>query len=134
MEKIEQWIWLCEKDFPLYQECNKTKFDCDDNEASYCVAEFKKSIERENVISSAKIRISGDTFYELFVNGNFVGNGPAAAGGDFGDCGGTIWHYADNLTVKIGRNAVDFLIRVQLSCCAYGYFHGQRRRIRRDRA
>lgn len=115
MEKIEQWIWLCEKDFPLYQECNKTKFDCDDSEATYCVAEFKKSIERENVISSAKIRISGDTFYELFVNGNFVGNGPAAAGGDFGDCGGTVWHYADNLTVKIGRNAVDFLIRVQLS-------------------
>lgn len=113
MNKTEQWIWLSEKDFPQHQTCANTAFEHD--KGSYCVAEFRKEIQSDEKIKSACVRISGDTFYELYINGKFIINGPAAAGGDFDDLGGTVWHYADICTTDINSSTAEFFIRVQLS-------------------
>ncbi len=114
MKNIEQWIWLDSELYPEFQKCRCTTFD-KDGDKTYCVAEFKKTIKSERNIKNAKIRISGDTVYELYINGKFIGNGPAAAGGDYGDIDGTVWHYADLREVVIDKNEAEFFIRVQLS-------------------
>lgn len=116
MKNIEQWIWLSEEKYPQFQKTACTAFQKDKEKSVYGVAEFTKCIHSDGeTIKSAKVRISGDTFFELYVNSVFIGNGPAAAGGDFDDLGGTVWHYANNYDIKIEKEKAEFFIRVQLS-------------------
>lgn len=115
MTDKEQWIWLDEAEFPRFQKTACTTFADDDPDGDYCVAEFRKHIICSDNIDKLRIRISGDTFFELYVNSSFIGSGPAAAGGDFDDERGTIWHYANNYTVQLNSSEAEVFIRVQLS-------------------
>ncbi len=115
MTKQEQWIWLDENEFPDFQKTACTAFGERKSPSHYCVAEFKKLIKASDEIKELRIRISGDTFFELYVNGSFIGSGPAAAGGDFDDENGTVWHYANNYTVPVSGQEAEIFIKVQLS-------------------
>ena len=68
MKKNKGFVWLDKK---LYPEYGKGKF---------CVVEFKKELELDLPI---EIEICAHSRYLLYVNGKYVGRGPASVGGDF---------------------------------------------------
>ena len=81
MNKINNWIWLSEKLYPDNQRTVCTSFaDGTSEKRNYCVAEFKKEYEFDEDAESLNVKISADTFFRLYINGEFVGNGPACAG------------------------------------------------------
>ena len=88
---LKQWIWLDKEKYPDSQQTVCASFEREN--ANYLVAEFKKSIKTDKTVKQLKICICADTFFRLFINGEFVGCGPVAAGGDFDDIGGTLNAY-----------------------------------------
>jgi alpha-L-rhamnosidase len=80
-----KWIWLPSLQYPEYQNSRITLF-CDNTGMKFAVVVFQKTFELEGRPKEVKIRISADTKYKLFVNGNPVGFGPAECGGDYGNC------------------------------------------------
>ena len=79
---MEHWIWLPRERYPDRQT---TKYSCMiDGGSNYTVAEFTKKYDfggRE--IASVRFRVSGDTAFLLFADGEFLFRGPAGVGGDF---------------------------------------------------
>ncbi|MBO5092714.1 MAG: hypothetical protein J6K52_05465 [Clostridia bacterium] len=67
-----KWIWL---NSTLYSEYINNK-----QNAKFCMAEFKRVI---NTASPARVKISADSRYMLFVNNKLIGRGPVSAGSDF---------------------------------------------------
>ena len=81
MLEREQWIWLPKMQYPEDQTCTQgTSKDKKD----YCVVSCKRNYRFEKPIERVELRFSGDTFFRLFCNGDYVANGPAVVGGDFG--------------------------------------------------
>ena len=68
MKKNSKFIWLASALYPNHQK------------GAFCVAEFKKEIFTN---AFAEIEICAHTRYLLYVNGEYVGRGPASVGGDF---------------------------------------------------
>ncbi|MBQ6020288.1 MAG: hypothetical protein IJL26_08935 [Clostridia bacterium] len=79
---MEHWIWLPEEKYPDRQT---TKYSCMiAGESNYTTAEFRREYDfggRE--IARARFRVSGDTAFALFADGEFLFRGPAGVGGDF---------------------------------------------------
>ncbi len=73
------WIWLDDKNYPQFAN-NKRKDAFSVNKDGFCMAEFLKEY---SVKGAAKIKICADARYELYVNGSFLGRGPASPGSDF---------------------------------------------------
>ena len=70
MIKNAKWIWI--KNAP---------------NNSFCVAQFQKEFILEKEIIDVEIKTTADTFFQLYVNGEFLGRGPHCAGGDYdGTC------------------------------------------------
>lgn len=70
MKHNKKFIWL---DSSLYPEHQRD---------TYCMAEFKKKLQTKAPI---EIEICAHARYLLYVNGEYVGRGPASVGGDFLD-------------------------------------------------
>ena len=116
MNKINNWIWLSEKLYPDNQRTVCTSFaDGTSEKRNYCVAEFKKEYEFDEDAESLNVKISADTFFRLYINGEFVGNGPACAGGDFENENSPYWHYANNYSLKNTGKKLSVFVQVQLS-------------------
>lgn len=97
-----QWIWryrrLRQPAFldtvpPYAEEANRYLY-------------FRKTIEIENLLDAAGVHVSADGRYQLFVNGHFVGRGPARCN--------PAWQYIDeyDLTphLRPGRNVIAALV------------------------
>ncbi len=69
---MNSWIWLDSELYPQYEK--------NDRENNFCIAEFKSKYQASD---KTKIQISADARYLLFVNGKFIGRGPASPGSDF---------------------------------------------------
>ncbi len=83
-EPIEQWIWLPEEQYPKRQTTlHTTMYGDARKDGHYTAAEFSKTWKFDKPIASVQIRTSGDTFFRLYVNGQYILTGPASAGGDF---------------------------------------------------
>lgn len=83
-EPIEQWIWLPDDTYPDRQTTLHTTMYGDAKTAgNYTVVRFEKSYRFAKPISSVHIRTSGDTFFRLYINGQYKITGPASVGGDF---------------------------------------------------
>ncbi len=108
------WIWLDENKYPEFQ---KNYFnilsDCENMESdeyNYCVADIRKTFNfNGKAVKSLKFRVSADNTYILHVNGNFIGIGPASAGGDFLCRGTAPKHYADKYELDLSENSSDKL-------------------------
>ena len=76
MNHSDTWIWLPEKDYPANQS---TVFSAhgDMSGAHYTVAEFRREYAFDRRVTSARLRVSGDTAFQLYVNGAPVATGPA---------------------------------------------------------
>lgn len=77
----EQWIWLPEEHFPNEQITKYSAFLGGDYRQ--VIAEFKREYSFAQKVIRARVRVSGDTYFELYLNGEFVCTGPACVGGDF---------------------------------------------------
>ena len=113
------WIWLDENLYPKFQKNYNTIMWPDEmkSEMNYCVAEFEKEYKYDRKIKSVKFRISADSAYMLFINNNFTGIGPAAAGGDFLCVEKAPKHYADVYELNFDSedtNKIDITAKVRL--------------------
>ena len=83
MPTIEKWIWVDPIKYPDKQKSHTS--GCMDflPDEKYAVAEFKKTYEFDSEVKSVKLRFSGDTAFDLFMNDEFIATGPIYVGGDF---------------------------------------------------
>ncbi len=115
------WIWLDEKKYP---ECQKNiynvLYDCENKYAedcNYCVADIYKCFNFNKAVKSLMFRVSADNTYILHINGEFIGIGPASAGGDFLCRGTAPKHYADKYEIDFtdkSPNMLDISSKVSL--------------------
>ncbi len=112
------WIWLNEKQYPEYQHSfNNVLLDCKNKESSdynYCVADFKKTFNFNKNINKIKLRVSGDSFFQLFINGDLKGVGPASPGGDFLCVGTAPKHYYNNYEFEFDSDTFEIAAKVRL--------------------
>lgn len=76
------WIWLNEKMFPDYQYSYNSIYAPNKEEYNFCICEFARALILNKEAKSYKIWIAAETKYFLWVNGEYIGQGPAYPGGD----------------------------------------------------
>lgn len=114
IDQLEKWIWLDGAVYPEYQLADYSgHFEVRTHR--YAVAEFSRRYAFEKKIVSAALRFSGDTEFQLFLNGECIAAGPVSVGGDFlfNDFPRPT-HYASRLTLVPDCSALDFFARVKL--------------------
>lgn len=116
-----KWIWLDKKVYPQYQSCifNTCQSDKTPLDPAYphnfCVAELKKTVSLPSVPQKVKLRVSGDAVFRLWVNGEFIGLGPASAGGDFLCNKEPLeWYYANNYELTPGTDTLELRALVRI--------------------
>ncbi|MBQ8393125.1 MAG: hypothetical protein IJX51_05060 [Clostridia bacterium] len=73
------WIWLDPQKYPHL--CDNSRSDIFGlNREGFCMAEF---VREYSLNGDVTLKICADARYELFINGEFLGRGPASAGADF---------------------------------------------------
>lgn len=115
MRLPEKWIWLDPQKYPAAQ--NTRYSGCQhDVDCNYTVAEFTKQYRFGKKIRQLDLRFSGDTAFQLYLNGSIVATGPVPAGGDFlcndfprGQ------HYASELTLYPNTDALEFFVQVKMA-------------------
>ncbi len=116
-----KWIWLDGEKYPQFQKCyfsieatDKTSHD-PVHPFNYCVCEFKKNYSFAAVPEKIELRVSGDAIFRLWANGEFVGMGPASAGGDF-LCRKPMlnWFYANKYEICPQGTGLDFFALVRI--------------------
>lgn len=107
------WIWL---DNNKYHHCQNNLYnvlyDCENKrneDYNYIVADITKCYQFEKSVKLIEFRISADNTYILHINDEFIGIGPASAGGDFLCRGPAPKHYADKYELDFGENYPDKL-------------------------
>ena len=114
MTHAEPWIWL-NKD--LYPEDQHTLYNAhgDISKGRFAVAEFFREYEFPQTAVSARLRFSGDTLFQLYLNDALVATGPACVGGDFiGNETVRDNYYAFEVTVAPGSRRLGFFARVRM--------------------
>ena len=69
MEPIEKWIWLPQKLYPTHQT---TTLTTDGGADTYAVAELKKTFALGRAVRLAELRVSADTAFVLYLNGEHI--------------------------------------------------------------
>ena len=77
-----KWIWLPEGKYPDNQTARLNALS-GKPDTGYTVCELKRSYAFEARVVKAHLRFSGDTAFQLCLNGAPVATGPASVGGDF---------------------------------------------------
>ena len=111
------WIWLNKNIYPEFQKnyvnVNETP-EKEREKYNYCVAEFKKTFSFGKKIKSVKARVSADSFYHFYLNGEMKSIGPASSGGDFLCRRPAPKHYANLFEVECNSDTAEILIKVKL--------------------
>lgn len=113
MDKNARWIWLDKNIYPKYQESEITHFDEKRKKQVFVLAEFKLEKSYEKKIVKANICISADVKFWLYVNNDYVGNGPVCAGGDYANVMPMPKHYFNTYEKTIDCEKISFLVLVQ---------------------
>ncbi len=80
--KLRQWIWLNRSSYPEYQSSLISGF-CPREPVRPAMAVFRKVVRLGDGGGKLKAYFSGDSKFRLYINGNFVDDGPVEAGGDY---------------------------------------------------
>ncbi len=122
-----KWIWLDSNLYPNNQITRYSLFH-ENGPENYTVAEFAKTYEFKKKIKKAALIISGDTRFQLYLNGEIVTSGPAMVGGDWlGNSTKRSTFYATQISVTPDCNKLNFLARVlmmPIQMCDYSMGHG----------
>ncbi|MBR7133440.1 MAG: hypothetical protein IKD04_07900 [Clostridia bacterium] len=111
------WIWLPEREYPDLQKCDYNILDLEKKYPrldTYGAAEFIRDYNFEKKVAKAEIKVCGDTYYRLFLNGEYLTTGPVAAGGDFLCLKQPRYYYYQPLTVFPESNKISFYALVLL--------------------
>ena len=68
MHLPEKWIWLPTDKYPEYQN-NRYDGMNGTNDGKFAVAEFEKTYKFDKKVKSLALRFSGDTVFQLYLNG-----------------------------------------------------------------
>ncbi|MBN2279622.1 MAG: hypothetical protein JXQ65_03495 [Candidatus Marinimicrobia bacterium] len=79
-----EWIWLNESVYPEYQNTYTTWINNHESQKPYR-ALFRKDLILKKIPSSALLCITADVSFRVYINGNFVCQGPANIGSDYED-------------------------------------------------
>lgn len=127
MKGQDRWIWLSGERYPQFQGSRYDSHGKEKN-AVYGAAEFEKTYAFDRAIESIWLRFSGDTEFQLFLNGELLATGPAAVGGDFlGNGKPREWFYAWETECRPEGKELHFFARVKLGPvleCEYSKGHG----------
>ena len=122
----EKWIWL---DKDIYPECQQNHYSglMPQINSNYAVAEFKKTYTFDKQIKCISMRFSGDTAFEIYINGKIIATGPSPVGGDFLDNDKPrSKHYSNEVTIYTKTKTLDFFVRVKMGPVGiYEYSKGQ---------
>lgn len=118
MDHLAKWIWLDKSIYPNDQTSEITYFDPQREKNPFVTAEFKLEKHYEKTAVKAEVSVSADVTFRLFMNGNYVGNGPACAGGDYGSTTPMPKHYYNTYTVSLDSETVEFYVLVQKNIIA----------------
>ena len=113
MTLTENWIWLPAEHFPDSQVTKISAF----LGGSYrqVIAEFQRKYSFPQKVIRARVRVSGDTYFELYLNSGFVCTGPACVGGDFMSNERVRPNfYAWELDLSPDSDTLDFFARVRM--------------------
>ncbi|MBQ8210336.1 MAG: hypothetical protein IJZ35_07135 [Clostridia bacterium] len=108
------WIWLDDK---IYRNEQNTHYSglLPQFNYNYAVAEFRKSYVFNKIAESVSLVFSGDTAFELYLNGEIIATGPSPVGGDFlGNEKPRSKHYSNAITVHPHSKTLDFYVRVKM--------------------
>ena len=123
---MPNWIWLPQSEYPELQTCRHCTHG-GEPETLYGVAEFTRTYTFDKPVKRVELRVSGDTYYRLYLNGKDLGTGPVCAGGDFLCIKSPPSYYAQPLSVPLSDRELRFQALVQLSptaLCDYSFGHG----------
>ncbi|MBO5069640.1 MAG: hypothetical protein J6C37_04680 [Roseburia sp.] len=113
--KIEKWIWIDEKKYPEYQTTIYSGLLPQKEDGNYSVAEFVKEYSFDCEVVEAQLCFSGDTEFQLFLNGDFLATGPISVGGDFlFNEKPRSKHYSSRLTISPNTDKLHFFARVKM--------------------
>jgi hypothetical protein len=107
-----RWVWLDPAHFPAAQTAPVGWWSDDAHRVgTVAVAGLLRGVfHLASVPAPVWLRISADSRYRLWINGQFTGRGPAAVGGSYAKRAAPDWWYYDTLEVaaflKAGRNLV----------------------------
>ncbi len=107
-----QWIWLNPIVYPEFQKNEQRIFW--PKIYKDCVVDFKKTISFSQIPKQVTLYVSGDALFRLWQNGQFVGQGPASAGGDFLIKDSLSWHYANEYMLYPETKELQFFAEVRL--------------------
>ena len=106
-----EWIWIDPGLYPEYQKNAQFGEACS---GADCVVSFRKTLFFERIPEQLILQVSGDAVFRLFINGSFVGQGPAPAGGDFLQKGVLPWYFANKYVLFPESRILDIEAQVRL--------------------
>lgn len=112
--KQAKTIWLSKKIYPEHQRCRTTVFAPWEGQ-DFCVAEFEKRVNISYPVTKAFLEIFADTKFRVWVNGCFIGTGPAAPGGDYGSTAPMETGYVSCFPAALAQGENVIFVQVQLS-------------------
>lgn len=119
-----EWIGIAEDENPFAYETSPAPY-------------FRHEINIDKKISSAKVYVSGLGYYELYLNGNKVGDevlAPAQTNYDKRALPKLLYHYDDQSTTRVFYNTFDVTAQLQKGINAIGMILGNGWYNQRDRA
>ena len=126
MYDTDTWIWIPHSMYPGHQTTVYSAL-ADQSCGHYTVAEFMRTYHLEQAPAGIRLRVSGDTAFQLFLNGQAVISGPPCAGGDFIGNETAREQYAYETELDCAEKTVTFLARVRMmpvQICEYSRGHG----------
>ncbi|MBR5508146.1 MAG: hypothetical protein IKV88_08875, partial [Clostridia bacterium] len=124
---MDKWIWLDENIYP-HNQITKFSYFHENGPENFTVAEFKKEYSFEKKVVSADLYFSGDTRFQLYLNGEILTTGPVMVGGDWlGNNEKRSDFYATHMIVEPNNNSLCFFARVlmmPIQMCDYSMGHG----------
>lgn len=123
---MSHWIWLPTDRYPELQTCSI----CGHSIAKpipYAVVELERLYTFERAVKEVRVRVCGDTYYRLYLNGEAMGDGPVCAGGDFLCVHKPPAYFAQPLTVPVSGTSLHWRALVQLgptALCDYSVGQG----------
>ena len=81
--KNAEWIWLDAQRHPDMQRCRVNIMDTPKDGQRFAVCAFRYKRTFKEIPLRLVFEVSGDTTFRFECNGDYIGRGPAAVGGDF---------------------------------------------------
>ncbi len=107
-----KWIWAPQSIYGEFQESSYTLFE--KHSWNFAVFYFKKAWYLNKKPDSAKLFITADCSYELFINDAFVGRGSAKPGGDYANCDPVPYKFYESYEVQENLHQGDNTILVKV--------------------